>query len=89
METCETIGVELSEEDKVLYFMNNLNDSKFGDAKANFMDLSFPSLSTRASPRGLSYLFQIDLPFPESPILTCSLHRDPFPFGEMRSGVPK
>ena len=27
IETCETIGVELSEEAKILYFMNNLNDS--------------------------------------------------------------
>ena len=44
METCETIGVELSEEAKVLYFMNNLNDSIFGDAKANFMDLSTRAL---------------------------------------------
>ena len=40
METCETIGVELSEEAKILYFMNNLNDSIFGDVKSNFMDLS-------------------------------------------------
>ena len=44
METCETIGVELSEEAKILYFMNNLNDSIFGDAKANFMDLSTRAL---------------------------------------------
>ena len=40
METCETIGVELSEEAKILYFMNNLNDSIFGDVKSNFMDLN-------------------------------------------------
>ena len=40
METCETIGVDLSEEAKILYFMNNLNDSSFGDIKANFFDLT-------------------------------------------------
>ena len=39
IETCETIGVELSDEAKILYFMNNLNDTIFGDVKANFMDL--------------------------------------------------
>ena len=33
VETCETIGVELSEEAKMFYFMNNLNDSIFGDVK--------------------------------------------------------
>ena len=44
IETCETIGVELSEEAKILYFMNNLNDSIFGDVKANFMDLSTRAL---------------------------------------------
>ena len=33
METCETIGVELSEEAEVLYFKSNLNDGIFGDAK--------------------------------------------------------
>ena len=45
METCETIGVDLSEEAKILYFMNNLNDSIFGDIKANFLDLSTRALS--------------------------------------------
>ena len=35
---------ELSEEAKILYFMNNLNDSIFGDVKANFMDLSTRAL---------------------------------------------
>ena len=39
METCETIGAELSEEAKVLYFINNLIDSIFRDAKDNIMDL--------------------------------------------------
>ena len=33
--TCETVGVELSEEAKILYFMSNLNDSIFGEVKAN------------------------------------------------------
>ena len=37
--TCETVGVELSEEAKVLYFMNNLNDGIFGEIKANYMNL--------------------------------------------------
>ena len=44
IETCETIGVELSEGAKILYFMNNLKDSTFGDVKANFMDLSTRAL---------------------------------------------
>ena len=44
METCETIGVELSEEAKMFYFMNNLNDSIFGDVKSNYMDLSTRAL---------------------------------------------
>ena len=39
METCATIGVELSEEAKMFYFMNNLNDTIFGDVKSNYMDL--------------------------------------------------
>ena len=37
--TCETVGVELSEEAKILYFMSNLNDSIFGEVKANYMNL--------------------------------------------------
>ena len=44
IETCETIGIELFEEAKILYFMNNLNDSIFGDVKANFVDLSTRAL---------------------------------------------
>ena len=44
VETCETIGVELSEEAKMFYFMNNLNDSIFGDVKSNYMDLSTRAL---------------------------------------------
>ena len=44
IETCETIGVDLLEEAKILYFMNNLNDTIFGDVKANFMDLSTRAL---------------------------------------------
>ena len=40
METCETIGVELSEEAKMFYFMNNLNDTIFGGVKSKYMDLS-------------------------------------------------
>ena len=44
MEFCETIGLELPEEAKVLYFMNNLNDNNiFGDAKANFIDSLSPT----------------------------------------------
>ena len=38
--TCENIGVILTEEAKVFYFMNNLNDTIFGTVKANFMELS-------------------------------------------------
>ena len=44
METCETIGVELSEEAKVLYFMNNLNDSIFG--LSNRFQIDFPFLGS-------------------------------------------
>ena len=44
IETCETIGVELTEEAKILYFMTNLNDSIFGSIKANFLDLSTRAL---------------------------------------------
>ena len=44
VETCETIGVELSEEAKMFYFMNNLNDTIFGDVKSNYMDLSTRAL---------------------------------------------
>ena len=44
VETCETIGVELSEEAKMFYFMNNLNDSIFGDVKSKYMDLSTRAL---------------------------------------------
>ena len=44
VETCETIGVELSEEAKMFYFMINLNDSIFGDVKSNYMDLSTRAL---------------------------------------------
>ena len=44
METCETIGVELSEEAKMFYFMNNLNDTIFGDVKSSYMDLSTRAL---------------------------------------------
>ena len=41
---CETIGVELTEEAKILYFMTNLNDAIFGGIKANFLDLSTRAL---------------------------------------------
>ena len=47
IETCDTIGVELFEEAKILYFMNNLKDSIFGDVKANFTDLSTRALFTQ------------------------------------------
>ena len=47
--TCETVGVELSEESKVLYFMNNLNDSIFGEIKANYMNLSTRCRKIRVS----------------------------------------
>ena len=40
VKVCETIGVVLTEEAKMFYFMNNLNDSIFGTVKANFMELS-------------------------------------------------
>ena len=40
VKVCETIGVVLTEEAKIFYFMNNLNDSIFGTVKANFMELS-------------------------------------------------
>ena len=36
--------MELSEEAKILYFMNNLNDSIFGDVESNFMDISTRAL---------------------------------------------
>ena len=44
IETCETIGIDLTEEAKILYFMTNLNDSIFGGVKANFLDLSTRAL---------------------------------------------
>ena len=53
VKVCETIGVVLTEEAKVFYFMNNLNDSIFGTVKANFMELStrglFPDLGVRTN----------------------------------------
>ena len=52
MEICETIGVELSKETKVLYFMKNLNGSIFGDAKANFTDLTTRALFPQTYVRG-------------------------------------
>ena len=45
--TCETVGVELSEDAKVLYFMNNLNDTIFGDIKTDYMNLSTRALFPR------------------------------------------
>ncbi len=40
VETCETIGLELDEDAKIFYFMNNLNDEIFRESKAAFMNLS-------------------------------------------------
>ena len=41
VEVCKTIGLlVLTEEAKVFYFMNNLNDAIFGAVKDNFMELS-------------------------------------------------
>lgn len=40
VETCETIGLELDEDAKIFYFMNNLNDNIFRESKAAFMNLS-------------------------------------------------
>ena len=45
--TCETVGVELSEEAKILYFMSILNDSIFGEVKASYMNLSTRTLYPR------------------------------------------
>ena len=46
---CEQYGVELSEEAKILNFMNNLNDTIFGDIKTDYMNLTtralFPIIS--------------------------------------------
>ena len=44
VETCETIGAVITEEAKILYFMNNLNDTIFSHVKANFADLSTRAL---------------------------------------------
>ena len=44
---CEQYGVELSEEAKILYFMNNLNDTIFGDIKSDYMNLSTRALFPR------------------------------------------
>lgn len=44
VEACETIEVELSEEAKMFYFMNNSNVSILGDVKSNYMDLSTRAL---------------------------------------------
>ena len=35
-ETCATVGVVLTDEAKIHYFMNNLNDTIFGEVKASF-----------------------------------------------------
>ena len=40
VETRETIGLELDEDAKIFYFMNNLNDNIFRESKAAFMNLS-------------------------------------------------
>ena len=40
MRTCETIGVTLSDEGKVHFFTDNLNDTICGEIKARFMNLS-------------------------------------------------
>ena len=70
IETCETIGVELSEEAKILYFMNNLNDSIFGDVKANFMDLStralFPQTYEEIKQRMIAEYSQISTRKPQT-----------------------
>ena len=47
VETCETVGVALSDEAKIHYFMNNLNDTIFGEIKSSFMNLSTRSLFPR------------------------------------------
>ena len=47
IEACETVRVDLSEEARILYFMNNLNDTVFGDIKANFLNLSTRALFPR------------------------------------------
>ena len=47
VKVCETIGVVLTEEAKVFYFMKNLNDIIFGTVKANFMELSAGFYSQR------------------------------------------
>ena len=72
METCETIGVDLSEEAKILYFMNNLNDSIFGDIKANFLDLStlalFPKTYEELKQRMIAEYGQISMRKPHTVI---------------------
>ena len=35
METCETVGVALSDEAKIHYFADNLYDTIFGEVKAD------------------------------------------------------
>ena len=70
LETCETIGVDLSEEAKILYFMNNLNDSIFGDIKANFLDLStralFPQTYDELKQRMIAEYGQISMRKPHT-----------------------
>ena len=63
VKVCETIGVVLTEETKVFYFMNNLNDTIFGTVKANFMELSirvqFPDTYDEIKQRVISEYGQI------------------------------
>ena len=51
VETCETVGVALSDEAKIHHFTDNLNDTIFGEIKASFMNLSMRALfPTTGSP---------------------------------------
>ena len=44
---CEQYGVELSEEARILYFMNNLNDTIIGNIKTDYMNLCKRALFPR------------------------------------------
>ena len=58
--------MELSDEAKILYFMNNLNDSIFGAVKANFMDLSTRALYEEIKQRMIAEYSQISTRKPQT-----------------------
>ena len=88
VKVCETIGVVLTEEAKVFYFMNNLNDTIFGTVKANFMELStrvlFPDTYDEIKQRIISEYGQITSRKPQT-VLKVIKGEDAKRYGEARA----